>query len=375
LHQPVSVTVPRASVRSASAAAIARGATVGGAGGAASPAPSSPQQQERPTIGQVPVSAGQVPLSALLPGISPRSTGPDTEHVARLAEIEDALPPILVDRRTMRVIDGMHRLMAAFVRGDETISVEFFDGSTEDAFLRGVQENVTHGLPLSQADRRAAAAKIVTSHPHMSDRAIARAAGLGAKTVARIRGQAGGVVQLHARVGRDGKVRPLSSDAGRRRAAELIAERPEASLREIARLAGISPATVSDVRRRLRAGEAPVIAVMRPAQGDKGSEAPPRVRRLRGERRTDLLDVDPIAVLEKLLRDPSLRHKEDGRNLLRLLHQNAIGMRQSSELTAVVPPHCGALVVNLARQYAETWLEFAQKLEQMQSSRCLAAGG
>ncbi|MER6079121.1 helix-turn-helix domain-containing protein [Streptomyces sp. NPDC001833] len=265
--------------------------------------------------------------------------------------------------------------MAAFVRGQQSITVEFFEGSTEDAFLRAVQANVTHGLPLSQADRRAAAAKIVKSHPHLSDRAIARAAGLGAKTVAAIRRQSDGVVQLHARVGRDGKVRPLSSDEGRRRAAELIAERPEASLREIARLAGISPATVSDVRRRLRAGEDPVITPEHPGNQDRTAEVGGRVRRLRTERKEDPLDTDPTQVLEKLLRDPSLRHKEEGRNLLRLLHQNAVGMRQRSELTAAVPPHCGALVVNLARQYAETWLEFAQNLdEQMQSSNWSAVG-
>lgn len=274
----------------------------------------------------------------------------------------------------MRVIDGMHRLMAAFVRGDQMISVEFFEGSTEDAFLRAVQANVTHGLPLSQADRRAAAVKIVASHPHLSDRVIARAAGLGAKAVAGIRRQTDGVVQLQARVGRDGKVRPLSSDEGRRRAAELIAERPGASLREIARLAGISPATVSDVRRRLRAGEAPVIANEQSAQEDKETDTPTRVRRLRGER-TEPLNADPTTVLEKLLRDPSLRQKEEGRNLLRLLRQNAIGMRQRSELTAAVPPHCGALVANLARQYAETWLEFAQKIdEQIQPPSRSAAG-
>ncbi|WOX07938.1 helix-turn-helix domain-containing protein [Streptomyces sp. N50] len=233
---------------------------------------------------------------------------------------------------------------------------------------------MTHGLPLSQADRRAAAARIISSHPQMSDRAIARASGLGAKTVAAIRRRSSDVVLLHARVGRDGKVRPLNSEAGRRRAAELIVERPGASLREVARLAGISPATVSDVRKRLEAGEAPVTEREKP--GDTGvASAPPPVVRPKGERRMRLVQADPSSVLKKLLRDPSLRHKEEGRVLLRLLQQNAVGMQQSSELTAVVPPHCGALVVTLARQYAETWLEFAQKIdEQLQSTRSAAVG-
>jgi hypothetical protein len=128
-----------------------------------------------------------------------------------------------------------------------------------------VEANVTHGLPLSLADRRAAAERIVTSHPHLSDRAIARTAGLGAKAVAAIRRRVAETAdgpQLQAGVGRDGKVRPLNSLEGRSRAAERLAERPEASLREVARLAGISPATVSDVRRRLAAGEIPATELM-----------------------------------------------------------------------------------------------------------------
>ncbi|MGP4002856.1 hypothetical protein [Streptomyces sp. 8N706] len=79
----------------------------------------------------------------------------------------------------MRVIDGMHRLLAAVVRGQETIDVEFFDGSAEDAFLRAVQGNLAHVLPLLLSDRRAAASRIIVSHPQMSDRAIARASALG----------------------------------------------------------------------------------------------------------------------------------------------------------------------------------------------------
>jgi ParB-like chromosome segregation protein Spo0J len=321
-------------------------------------------------------SAVQVPITSIMPGISLRSRGPDAEHVARLAEVEGPLPPILVDRRTLHVIDGMHRLMAAFVRGQQTIGVEFFEGSAEEAFLRAVQANVTHGLPLSQADRRAAAAKIVKSHPHLSDRAVARASGLGAKTVAAIRRQYDDVLHLHARVGRDGKVRPLSSDEGRKRAAELIGERPDASLREIARLAGLSPATVSDVRRRLRAGQDPVVGRGRKAREGKAAQPADVVCSLPAGRADDRGDSDPQGVLEKLLRDPSLRHKEEGRNLLRLLHQNAVGMQQWTELTAAVPPHCGALVMNLARQYAETWLQFAQDLDaQLQASHRRTVGG
>lgn len=327
-----------------------------------------------------------VPIASLLPGESPRLKGQDAEHVAQLGELDVALPPILVHRRSMRVIDGMHRLMVALLRGRETIDVEFFDGTQEEAFLRAVEANVTHGLPLTKEDRRAAAARIIAAHPEMSDRAIARTAGLGAKAVAALRrSSADTTSQLTGRIGRDGKVRPLNSSEGRRRAAELLAEHPEASLREVARRARISPATVSDVRKRLLSGEPPV-----PEGRQRGREPdddhsgspdrtppdgmppPDRVAlapadrvapdRPPAARKVCFMPSDPVSLIEKLLRDPSLRHKEEGRNLLRILQQNAIDMQEWSKLTAVVPSHCGGLVADLARRYSETWREIAKEL-------------
>ena len=287
-------------------------------------------------------------VSLLIPGDSPRLDGQDREHVARLTEIEGSLPPILVDRRTMRVIDGTHRLMAAHLKGRSTIEVEFYDGDPADVFLRAVAANVAHGLPLSQADRRAAAERIIGSHPHLSDRAIAEVAGLTAKTVAKIRRDSGGAdTGTAARVGRDGRVRPLSSTEGRLRVAELMAERPNASLREVARSAGVSPTTASDVKKRLSRGESPVPAP-RP-------EARPQPR---------LAVVPPLtSLLEKLLRDPSLRHTENGRRLLRLLQVSAAGTKELSELGAAIPPHCTTQIIQLAHQYAKLWSDFARDLE------------
>lgn len=322
-----------------------------------------------------------IPIASLRPGESPRMAGQDKEHIARLAEVDTPFPPILVNRRTMQVIDGMHRLLAALTRGQQDIEVEFFEGSEEDAFLRAVEANVTHGFPLSQADRRAAATKIMITHPHLSDRAIARSAGLGAKSVAAIRRRsADALPQLNARVGRDGKVRPLNSLDGRLRAAAVLAERPQASLREVARLAGISPATAGDVRKRINSGRPPVTgpsAATAAVAADNRPEVAgtPAVAAAPG-RKVRLAQPEPGSVLDKLMRDPSLRHKEGGRHLLRLLQQNAIRMEEWSELSAVVPPHCGDLVAQLARQYAETWQGFAQDLEErVRSANREAASG
>ncbi|MEU6720997.1 hypothetical protein ABZ897_56910 [Nonomuraea sp. NPDC046802] len=291
--------------------------------------------------------------------------------MAVLAETDGPLPPILVRRSDLRVIDGMHRLIAARVRGQQNIDVEFFDGTAEDAFLRAVQANVTHGLPLTQADRRAAATRIIISHPHMSDRAIAQVSGLGAKTVASLRRRSTeSTPRLNARVGRDGKVRPLNSDSGRLRAAEVIARNPDASLREVARLAGISPATAGDVRKRVQANQSPTTtrsesadAVTRTSAGTVHNGA--RSVQAAGHPEPGVPEPsEPVVMLDKLLRDPSLRLNDEGRQLLRVLQHNAIAMQGWPKLIAAVPPHWEALVVRLARQYAATWQRFAQDLDQ-----------
>lgn len=321
------------------------------------------------TRGQATDTAAPVvtaPILSVLPGDSPRLNGEDRAHIARLAEMETPLPPILVDRRTMRVIDGMHRLMAASLRGRDTIEVIFFTGSTDDTFLRAVQENVAHGLPLSRADRRAAAERIIASHPQMSDRAIGQAAGLAAKTVAEIRKRsAGHVPQSNARVGRDGRIRPLDGREGRRRAAELLTDQPDASLRDVARAAGISPATALDVRKRLGRGEPP--APDKPGQaGSNAAEGGASTSPSRPgpwPSAQPAAAPDPAATVEKLLRDPSLRDNEEGKKMLRLLHINAVSADQLPDVAAVVPAHCVTTVVQLACQYASMWQDFAQELD------------
>jgi ParB-like chromosome segregation protein Spo0J len=337
-----------------------------------------------PDVSPKPVA---VSLLSLLHADSPRLNGEDKAHIARLAQIETPLPPILVDRRTMRVIDGMHRLMAASLQGRETIDVLFYEGTEDDIFLRAVEENVTHGLPLSQADRRAAAERIIASHGHMSDRAIGQTAGLAAKTVAAIRKGLGvGAPQSSSRVGRDGKVRPLDGGIGRLRAAEVLASQPETSLRDVARAAGISPATALDVRKRLERGESPVLerpagqpspatAASDDATTDREAvEGGASTRAHDGNAAVSSLSfkpkptratvpANPAATVEKLMRDPSLRNTERGKGMLRLLHVNAVSAAQMPDVAATVPAHCVTIVVQLAYQYANMWQDFARELD------------
>jgi transposase-like protein len=330
-----------------------------------SPGPLRSTAPDQPRLTAAGPAVTSVPVLALRPADSPRLNGEDKAHIARLAETETPLPPILVDRRTMKLIDGMHRLMAASLQGRENIDVIFFDGNESDVFLRAVQENITHGLPLSQADRRSAAERIIASHPYLSDRAIAHTVGLAAKTVAAIRKRSSDEVpQSNTRVGRDGRTRPLNSAEGRRRAAELMTAQPGASLRDVARATGISPATVLDVRKRLERGEPPV-----PEKHSAGRRvmipAPPPAPAIRfsPSAARPAAPCDPAATVEKLLRDPSLRSSERGKGMLRLLHVNAVGAEQLPGAVATVPPHCVAIVVQLSRQYARMWQEFAVELD------------
>ncbi|MEU4211582.1 streptomycin biosynthesis protein [Streptomyces sp. NPDC026206] len=261
----------------------------------------------------------------------------------------------------------MHRLRAARLRGDERIAVRFFDGSAEDAFVHAVRVNTRHGLPLTPADRSAAAERIIRSHPHWSDRLIASATGLAASTVAVLRRRTTGQApQVTARTGRDGRVRPLNAAEGRRRAGALIAAKPQASLREIADGAGIAVGTARDVRLRLRQGQDPVPKKLRDAESrlrEAGTCARPDAPRPATGTGPAVSEVSAEPPLLKLRKDPSLRFTEDGRVLLHLLSAHIMGGDRWHRLLEAVPAHRRMMVAEAARHCGESWLRFATELE------------
>ncbi|MET9556556.1 hypothetical protein [Streptomyces sp. NPDC006645] len=308
----------------------------------------------------------RVPLDDLAVVDSPRLGGVDIGHAKALAESGGGLPPIAVHRRTMRVIDGAHRVQAARLRGDDTIEVRLYDGSEAELFVQAVRANNAHGLPLTLAERKAAAARIVDSHPQWSDRGIAAITALSPKTVGRIRQErcaSEEVPQSHTRLGRDG--RPSSSDAtaGREVASRLFREQPGISMRQVARTAGISTTTARDVQARLRRGEAPVAprrGVTRPAEQGDGA-APAEVTSVRALRRPGVRDVAGAAYA--LRKDPSLRLSETGRTLIRMLDAlPPLGPQQWQQIADNLPPHCLDRVDELARQRAEEWRNFAEMI-------------
>lgn len=308
-----------------------------------------------------------VPIGTLKLETSPRSGGQDPDHVRALAEVRDSLPPIVVHGPTGRVIDGLHRVRAALLNGARNIDAYVYQGSERDAFVLAVKLNISHGLPLSRPDRAAAASRIVRSHPEWSNRMIATITGLAATTVAAVRKRSTAQdAQSDTRLGQDGRVRPINSAAGRLRARELIVQRPNASVRAIAREAGISPSTVHDVRQRLAAGRDPVPGRDR----RRGEAARPAARP--GSDRPERAQVRPAelsASLAGLMKDPSVRGSDSGRLLLRWLDMNRVGMAGWERIIEALPDHCTGIVARLARGYAGMWAELAARLDDRRLER------
>jgi transposase-like protein len=290
-----------------------------------------------------------VPLSLLVTGDSPRRCGENSSHARMLADLGDDLPPIIVHRPTMRVIDGMHRLHAARLRGAEKIAVRFFDGDEASAFVLGVQMNVTHGLPLSLADRRAAADRIISLYPRWSDRVIASVTGLSGPTVAaRRRRLSANNLQSDTRVGRDGRIRPVDPAQRRQVATQLLADNPGASLREIARQAGLSPETIRKLKADL------------PSVNGKADRQPPATTPL--ARPAAAARAGNMA-LQALRADPAFRSTDSGRALLRLLAASRAVHDSGSDFILKAPAHCLARLVEAARTCARDWDAFAAGVE------------
>jgi len=311
-----------------------------------------------------------VRISSLVFEGSPRLDGEDLEHICMLAEASGALPPIMVHRPTMRVIDGVHRVRAALLNGITEIEGRLLDCDENAAFILAVTANIAHGLPLNPADRAAAAARIIACQPLWSDRAVAAAAGLSDKTVSKIRARSSSdISQSNTRLGRDGRLRPLDIGTRREQAAAIISDKPEVGLREVARTTGLSASTVRDVRERIGRGEHPVPGRYRPAERRKPPAvttiSPLRPRGLGSSRaRRRRVSGDKRALLAKLRNDPSLRLNEAGRYALRWLHHHTVDAEGLDGLARGLPDHWAPVVADLARTCATAWTGLAEQLEQ-----------
>ena len=208
-------------------------------------------------MGRDAVADGTVEIATLKLGILVRSAGEDIEHAKSLAHRLDDCPPILVERSTATVIDGAHRVLAARLLGRETISARYFTGTRDEAFVEAVRANVSHGKPLTLGEREAAAKRLLEIHSDWSNRLVADICGLSDKTVARVRSTTADVPQSAARVGRDGRQRPVDTRRLRGDIATALRSEPDAKPEDVARSLRTSASTVRDVRKRLRNGDDP----------------------------------------------------------------------------------------------------------------------
>lgn len=200
----------------------------------------------------------EVPIDCLRFGLSPRTEDCDPSHVAALSEVLHQVPPVVVHARSLQVIDGVHRVLAAKSTGQRTIHAVMFDGDDVAAEIEAVRSNVAHGKPMTLAEREVAAARVIQLMPAWSDRRIADVSGLSPKTVGRLRRRVEvDPERAQVRVGSDGRARPVDAAALRQRVAGAVEATPDASTRALARRTGASQATVRDVRDRLRRGLGP----------------------------------------------------------------------------------------------------------------------
>jgi len=295
-------------------------------------------------------------------------------HAALMVTASD-LPPLVVHRPSMKIIDGMHRLSAARLRNQDTVEARFFDGTADEAFVISVLANITHGMPLTRKDRKAAALRILTTYSDWSDRLVSSYAGLSHSTVAKLRklstGQNG---QLTGRLGKDGKIHPATGTDKRTIAAEPI--RGSRSTPSHGDAHGADAPSTTDryveQQRKSRPQESRGLAI--PRGYATGTPAPATShtnnRTLVGSAAPVSIDVRPsralrpavATALKRLRLNPAVRFNEDGRALVRLLSIAESNVADSYELTPTAPEHCLATIADIASALGDAWHDIARDL-------------
>lgn len=337
-----------------------------------------------------------VPVSDLSSEQYLRRGGTNAAHVQLLSDASGVsdIPPILVQEDGWRVIDGLHRLEAAKLRGDRFIEARFLDCTDSEALVLAMKANSSHGLPLSKADRVSGTLRVLSAHPDWSDRAIAGITGLSAKTIASLRTRATGEPTLGSkRLGRDGRRRPVAGGDGRRRAAEYIRAHPDAPLRQVARDTDVSLGTVHDVSIRLRSGVSPERTgrrVPEPLKAPTPMPVPTQVGRatlraaqdvtekvtvvapadgapLRRRNHTD----EPVTwpgIAAKMAKDPTIRYTEAGKEFLQWMALHANDPDGWREFVSSIPPHWQSAIAPIAESIGREWTSFAEQLKGAQEA-------
>jgi len=156
----------------------------------------------------VSIPIGQITID---PTLQPRVDGIDPDHVRALEAVAEHLPALKVVRQGEHylLVDGFHRYAAAQNLKLDTVPVTVLEVSDEaDLHELAFTFNSAHGRPLTLADRRAFAARLLRANPESSDREIGRRCGLTQPTVAKVRQELEQQAQIEPaeeRGGRDGR--------------------------------------------------------------------------------------------------------------------------------------------------------------------------
>ncbi|WZO99296.1 ParB N-terminal domain-containing protein [Isosphaeraceae bacterium EP7] len=139
----------------------------------------------------------------------------DGEAVERYAEAWDRMPPLTVFEvdGDWLLADGFHRHAAAAKMGKKMVPAEVRQGTFADAMDFAAGANLSHGLPLTRAERRRAVEVKLRMHHGLSDRKLAEDLGVSRDLIARVRKQlvdGGQIPAGEGRVGADGKTYPAS---------------------------------------------------------------------------------------------------------------------------------------------------------------------
>jgi ParB-like chromosome segregation protein Spo0J len=180
---------------------------------------------------------------------------PNAGHVRALIAVIERVPPILVHRHTNRVLDGHMRVAAAKAAGLRELPVEWIDDEAS-GWLRSVEVNAAHGLPLTAGQRAAAARQVLALMPGWSNRRIAELCGVDEATVRRARAAVPpGAEKPHpeTRLAKDGSRHHMNREQRREEARRMLTANAGVSNAEVARRVGLSPTTVAAVRRTLPA--------------------------------------------------------------------------------------------------------------------------
>lgn len=154
--------------------------------------------------------------------LQPRVEGIDPDHVRALEDAPDSWPPLIVVEHGARylLVDGYHRMAAAQNLGLATVPVQVLPEPEDgDLHTLAFALNAAHGRPLSLADRRTEATRLLQAHPEWADREVGRRCGLAQPTIAKLRSdleRSAQIEQTETRVGKGGYTYAVGTNAKQR---------------------------------------------------------------------------------------------------------------------------------------------------------------